>query len=69
MAQPTQSQGHIAVSANGRLEYFIAPDGALYRAPTANELDADGYRQGARFECAAVHIERALLLLGLRSAA
>lgn len=34
---------------------FIIHDGALYRAPSYNPLDVNGYRQGARFEATAAN--------------
>jgi hypothetical protein len=51
MPETTTSRGHLLVSAG--YEYFRAPSGDVYRAPTANPVMPDGYRAGGRFECVA----------------
>ena len=43
------SKGHVTFL--GDWEFFHVADGTLCRAPRANPLDLDGWRQGARFEC------------------
>jgi hypothetical protein len=48
-----RSKGSIGIS--GLWEFIIAPNGDLYRAPTYNPIDPDGYRQGARFEATAAN--------------
>lgn len=49
MTQQT-SKGHVATS--GKAEFFHGPDGTLWRSSIDGPLAPDGYRRGARFECA-----------------
>lgn len=58
VVQPETSNGHKAFL--GTFEYFLIETGELYRAPLANPLGVDGYRQGGRFESTASMAERAL---------
>lgn len=56
------SRNSLGNFSNG-FEYFIH-DGAIYRAPSANPVGVDGYRQGARFEC---HVQQWQYLVVLLS--
>jgi hypothetical protein len=60
----TLSKGHVAFV--GGFEYFIAANGDLYRASTANPLATNGYRQGARFEATKVSMPAVLKLYGIQ---
>ncbi len=56
--QEGQSKGH--VENIGEYEYFKGPQGDLYRAPLANPIGYDGWRQGGRLEATAVTADRAI---------
>jgi hypothetical protein len=49
MTEAERSKGHVMWLWGS--EWFVREDGRLYRAPADYPVGADGYRQGARFEC------------------
>ena len=51
--RPNRSHGSLGFA--GIWEFIIAPAGDLYRAPSYNPIDLNGYRQGARFEATAAN--------------
>jgi hypothetical protein len=59
-----KSKGHITVLNN--LEYFIGPDGSLYRASIHNFVGLDGYRAGARWQCPGHMVNDYLTMLGIK---
>lgn len=46
----TKSKGHVVFF--GQWEFFRLADGTLVRADKTSWIGTDGYRAGARFECA-----------------